>query len=113
MAVPVTEVRASGGGGRSELWRQIQADIFAAPVVTVVAQEGPAYGAAILAAVGCGLYPSVPAACDAWIAMATRVEPIPSNVAIYAEQYAIYRALYPALKPVFERTAAVGRPTMS
>jgi xylulokinase len=106
MQVPIAEVRASGGGARSALWRQIQADIFGTPVVTVHAQEGPAYGAALLAAAGNGLYPSVPAACDAWVRLDSRIDPIPADVAVYAEQYPIYRALYPALKPAFERTAA-------
>ncbi|HEV7214561.1 MAG TPA: xylulokinase [Chloroflexota bacterium] len=108
MAVPVSEVRASGGGARSALWRQMQADVFHTPVVTVQAQEGPAYGAALLAAVGHGLYPTVPAACDAWIRLENRAEPSPANVAVYAAQYPIYRALYPALKPLFQRSGTAG-----
>lgn len=107
MQVPVTEVRASGGGARSALWRQIQADVFASPVVTVHAQEGPAYGAALLAAVGHGLYPSVPAACDAWIRQDSSTAPIPGHVAVYAEQYPIYRALYPALAPLFAHSGTI------
>lgn len=105
MGVPAAQVRASGGGARSTLWRQIQADVFGMPVVTVQAQEGPAYGAALLAAVGHGLYPTVPAAADAWVALDTDMLPLPENVAIYNRQYPIYRALYPALKPFFHLTA--------
>lgn len=105
MQVPISQVRSSGGGARSTLWRQIQADIFGMPVVTVEAQEGPAYGAALLAAVGQELYPTVPAAADAWIALDTSIAPVPDNVAVYNQQYPIYRALYPALKPLFQLTA--------
>ncbi|HEY8742278.1 MAG TPA: xylulokinase [Chloroflexota bacterium] len=109
MQVPIAEVRASGGGARSDLWRQIQADVFGTPVVTVQSQEGPALGAALLAAVGHGLYPTVPAACDAWIHLDRRTDPIPANIATYAAQYPVYRALYPALAPLFEQTTGVDR----
>ena len=107
LGVPVAEVRASGGGARSPLWRQIQADVFNTRIITVTAQEGPAYGAALLAAVGQGLYPSVPDACAAWVGVASAAGPDPAAVASYEQQYALYRALYPALKPLFERTAAL------
>lgn len=107
LAVPISEVRASGGGARSALWRQMQADVFNTPVVTVQAQEGPAYGAALLAAVGHGLYPTVPAACDAWVHLDSRTDPIAADVAVYADQYPIYRALYPALAPLFVRSGTI------
>ncbi len=108
MGLPVGEVRASGGGARSALWRQIQADIFGAEVVTVANEEGPAYGAALLAAVGQEIYPSVPAACDAWVRLDHAASPIPANATVYEHQYAIYRDLYPALKPLFDRSAGAG-----
>lgn len=108
MGVPVGEVRASGGGGRSALWRQIIADVFDASVVSVAAQEGPAYGAALLAAVGSARYASVPEACAAWVQLAARTEPLPNNVAVYEAQYRLYQDLYPALRPLFARSAAGG-----
>src|SRR5262249_27568344 len=73
--LPVGEVRASGGGGKSPLWRQMQADVFGREVVTVNASEGPAFGAALLAGVGTGIWSSVPEACDATIAGTSRTPP--------------------------------------
>src|SRR5207245_2152603 len=77
MQVPVEQVRAAGGGARSALWRQIVADVLDCDVVTVAASEGPAYGAALLAGVGTGIWPSVPAACDATIRVGERTRPNP------------------------------------
>jgi len=107
MGIPITQVRASGGGGRSTLWRQIQADIFGAELVTINATEGPAYGAALLAAVGVGVYSSVEQACRSAIQVVERTTPIPGHVALYEDYYAIYRALYPALKPCFDKVTEV------
>jgi xylulokinase len=108
MGVEVQQVRASGGGGRSELWRQIQADVFGTRVLTLAAPEGPAYGAALLAAVGQGLYSSVAAAAEAWVTLDSTTEPIAANAPLYEAQYGLYRALYPALRPIYERTARGG-----
>jgi xylulokinase len=105
MGVPVDEIRASGGGGRSALWRQIQADVFGRTVLTVNAAEGPAYGAALLAGVGAGRWGSVPEACDATIAVTSRLDPDASRSAVYARGHEIYRDLYARLKPVFPRVA--------
>lgn len=105
MGVPVEEIRASGGGGRSALWRQIQADVFGYPLTTINAQEGPAFGVALLAGVGVGLYPDVPSACAATIRVTSTTHPIPENVAVYARGYQVYRALYPALKAQFAAVA--------
>ena len=102
MGVPVKQVRASGGGGRSELWRQIQADVFGREIVTINASEGPAYGVALLAGVGTGVWASVEEACAATIRVVTRQKPIKANVAIYDGFYPTYRALYRALKPHFD-----------
>lgn len=106
LGIPVAEVRMSGGGARSPLWRQIMADVCGAPMVAINADEGPAYGAAILAAVGAGLHPDVGRACDAVIRETGRVEPDAGRAAAYAEDYAEFRATYPALAPGFARTAA-------
>jgi xylulokinase len=100
MGLPVEEIRASGGGGKSALWRQIQADVFGREVVTVNAAEGPAYGAALLAGVGVGAWRSVPAACDAAVRVTTRVAPGPGRAA-YERGYPIYRRLYERLAPLF------------
>jgi xylulokinase len=95
--VPVESVRLGGCGSRSPLWRQIQADVYGRAVDTVQADEGAAYGAAILAAVGIGLWPTVDAACDALVRRATVTEPRPAHAASMNHQYAAYTRLYPAL----------------
>jgi xylulokinase len=105
MGVPVEQIRASGGGGRSALWRQIQADVFRRPVVTVNAAEGPAYGAALLAGVGTGAWSSVPEACDACIAVTAETSPDPGTEAVYARGYDVYGQLYPRLAPLFQDQA--------
>jgi xylulokinase len=102
----VSQVRASGGGARSILWQQILADVFGAELVTINVTEGAAYGAALLAGVGAGVYPSVEDACQSVIRITRRVEPVPDHVARYAEGYAVYRSLYPALKSAFDRLSA-------
>ncbi|NQT52890.1 xylulokinase [bacterium] len=108
MGIPVEQVRASGGGGRSALWRQIQADVFNTELVTINVAEGPAYGVALLAGVGTGVWDSVEEACRATIKVVQHVPPIAENVAIYERFYRIYRALYPALKPQYDAvTSAV------
>ena len=107
MGIPVTQVRASGGGARSELWRQIQADIFRTEIVTINSTEGPAYGAALLAAVGAGFYDSVEDACRNAIRVVERTEPMADNEALYDDYYGIYRDLYPALKPSFDRVTEI------
>jgi xylulokinase len=103
MGVPAKQVRASGGGGRSELWRQIQADVFGREIVTINSSEGPAYGVALLAGVGTGVWASVEEACGATIRVVTRQKPIKENVATYEAFYPTYRALYGSLKPHFDR----------
>jgi xylulokinase len=101
MAGP-TQIRASGGGIASPLWRQILADVLGAEIATVSTTEGAAYGAAVLAAVGAGWFPSVAGASGAWVATTTVATPGP-DAAAYAERHALYRALYPALAPTFRR----------
>ena len=99
----VREVRVAGGGAKSPLWRKICASVLGVELVTVNSTEGAAYGAALLAAVGQGVFASVPAACAATISTTGRTPPEPSWSAAYHRQYAVYRELYPALKPTFER----------
>jgi xylulokinase len=100
MKVPVTQIRLGGGGARSPLWRQIQADVYAHEVELVAAEEGAAYGAAILAAVGARHFASVDEACDAVIHVASRVRPNPASSALMQKNYAAFRRLYPALHSI-------------
>jgi xylulokinase len=98
------QVRASGGGTASPLWRQILADVLRAEVATVSTTEGAAYGAGVLAAAGAGWFTSVEAAGDAWIrAMPAAAPGVDADR--YAEAHALYRDLYPTLAPVFHRMA--------
>jgi xylulokinase len=109
MGVPIQQVRASGGGARSDLWRQIQADIFNTELVTVNASEGAAYGVALLAGVGTGIWKTVPDACDATIKITGRTAPSPERSGLYDSYYAVYRGLYGKLKPAYDQVAAVIR----
>ena len=109
IGVPVTQVRASGGGAKSPVWRQIHADVTGHPHVTLSVDEGPALGAALLAAVGTGAYPTVADACHAAIQTVAETQPDPVAHAAYQKYYGIYQALYPALRDQFAAvSAAVG-----
>jgi xylulokinase len=101
LGVRVDSIRASGGGSRSGFWRQILADVFATRVATLHTQEGSAYGAALLALVGTGEYASVPEASRACIREADSVLPRMEESERYARSYETYRALYPALRPLY------------
>jgi xylulokinase len=101
--LPIEQLRATGGGAKSVLWRQIIADVLGVELVTTNAQEGPAFGAALLAGVATGLYPSIQQACEATVQVAAQTTPHPEIQAIYAHAYETYQALYPALKPIFDR----------
>jgi len=101
MGVPVNGVRLSGGGARSAFWSQLFADVFATRVATLACQEGSAYGAAILAQVGTGQFASVPEACRAIIREERTLLPRPHEAQIYRRAHEVYRALYPALRPVY------------
>jgi len=100
MKVPVTKIRLGGGGARSPLWRQIQADVYNHEVELLAAEEGAAYGAAILAAVGARCFASVDEACDAVVHVASRVKPNPASSALLQKNYGKFRRLYPALHSV-------------
>jgi xylulokinase len=96
-------VRLGGGGARSELWRQIQADVYGYEVEILAAEEGAAYGGALLAGVGAKWWNSVEEACDRVVEVQQRVKPNPLAAAAVDKQYENYRLLYPALKPLFAR----------
>jgi xylulokinase len=103
LGVQVSSVRVSGGGAKSPFWRQVLADVFAKPAVTLASQEGSALGAALLAMVGTGEYATVPEVCGTVLAEAARVEPLPENVAVYERGHKVFQSLYPALQPLFSR----------
>ena len=99
--VPVKNIRLGGGGARSALWRQMQADIYGQRVETVAAEEGAAYGAAILAGVGAKAWPSVDAACNAVVRVAGNLSPNLDNSQVMEKAYTAYRRIYPAMKSIF------------
>jgi len=101
MNVPVKSIRLGGGGARSPLWRQIQADVYGQDVEIVEAEEGAAFGAAILAGVGAKMWPSIDAACDSVVRVVERISPIPANVAVMNAAGNRYRRIYPAMKSIF------------
>jgi len=107
LGVPLSSVRASGGGAKSAFWRQLLADILGKRVVTLETQEGSAYGAALLALAGTGEYGSVPEVCRNAIRETESVSPRSAESAYYARAHGVYRALYPALKPIFGQIAAL------
>jgi len=107
MGIPITEVRASGGGARSDFWRQMQADIYQLPVVVTNASEGPAYGVALLAGVGTGVWASVEEACAACIKRVKRVTPKKKAAGEYERYYGVYRKLYGDLRERFGEMAAL------
>ncbi len=101
MQVPINQVRASGGGARSAVWRQIQADITGREHVLINVDEGPAFGVALLAGVGTGIYPSVEQACRDTIKVTSSTQPDMTAKALHDRYYQVYRALYPAVKDQF------------
>lgn len=107
MEISVTDMMACGGGGSSPLWRQMLADLYACSVKTTQNKEGPALGVALLAAVGAGIYSSVPEACKAVILPDKVQNPIEENSREYERVYAVYRKLYPAMKSCFDELAAL------
>ena len=100
MKIPVTSIRLGGGGARSPLWRQIQADAYGRDVEIVAAEEGAAYGAAILAGVGAKAWGTVEQACDAVVRVAKRIAPNPKDSATMQTAYRSYRQIYPALRGI-------------
>jgi xylulokinase len=106
LGITSKQVRAAGGGARSPFWRQLLADIFNTQIATVNIAEGSAYGAALLAGVGAGIYPDVPSACQTAIRITSQAAPGP-EADTYAHVYPLYRSLYPALKVAFKQDAQV------
>ena len=98
LKVPVKQIRASGGGSKNPMWRQMQADVFGKKITTLEVEQGPAYGVALLAAVGDGAYQSVESACQATIKVAGETESDKQSVKAYNRLFPIYQALYGQLK---------------
>jgi len=105
--IPISEIRATGGGARAKLWKQILADVTNSKVITVNSLEGAAYGAAILASVGSGLYNSVNEVCNRLIRVIEETYPIKDNVKRYEDYYLLYRSLYPLLKDKFAELSSL------
>ncbi len=107
LGVPVRQIRASGGGSRSPLWRQIQADIFGRKVVTINTEEGPAYGVALLAAVGAGAFKNIREACKATIRVVQETSAQRAAKRYYDRAFPVYQQLYGSLKDDFKSIAAL------
>ena len=103
LGVPVKEIRASGGGSKSPLWRQIQADVFGQRVVSTAADEGPAYGVALLAAVGAGAFKNIEEACTATIRVARKTTFTPAGKRYYNRAFPVYQDLYESLRDDFKK----------
>lgn len=103
----ITRIRLSGGGARSQFWRQLQADIYATPCEMINTEEGGAYGVALLAAVGSGEYPNIKQACKAAIQVTQTLKPDPKARKAYAKLHEQYDRLYPALAGEFKRIASL------
>jgi xylulokinase len=107
MGVDVSEVRASGGGGKSGIWRQMQADVFGTNINRIRSDEGPALGVAILAGVGAGIYDSVPQACEDVIKVKDTLAPIEDRIQKYDDFYKLYTKLYKSLKEDFTQLSTI------
>jgi xylulokinase len=103
LGAPIERIRLGGGGAKSRLWRRIQADVYGQPVEILEADEGAAFGAAILAGVGYGAWDSVDQACETTIRVSETVDPDRESVEKLNRNYEVYKQLYPALRPVTER----------
>jgi xylulokinase len=102
LGVQPEKVILSGGGARSDVWKQMLADVFETPCTLVNATEGAAYGAALLASVGCGAYSCVEGASKAWIRETEQIR-VGANHLEYQKNYKVYQGLYPALKASFSK----------
>ncbi len=107
MGVALEQLRITGGGAKSPLWRQIIAEVFGQSVHTLQAEEGPAFGVALLAGVGTGIWESVPCACEAVVRLAEETIPHSERIRAYEQVYTRYRQLYPALKPIYQQIGSV------
>ncbi len=100
IGVPAKRIRLGGGGARNPVWRQIQAEVYGMAVETAMAEEGAAFGAAILAGVGAGTWLSVDKACETIVRVASTTRPDAKNIAVMNEGYRRYQRVYPALRSI-------------
>lgn len=107
MRIPIREIRLSGGGARSDFWRQMQADVYGRRVSMINVEEGPAFGAALLAAAGTGRYKSVVEACTATVKVTSSTDPQAEAKRIYTKSYPMYGKLYKSLKNDFTDIAKI------
>jgi xylulokinase len=107
MNIPVREARGTGGGAKSALWRSMQADIYQCPLTVTNSEEGGAFGAAILAGVGGGVWPGVEAACRKTIRNVQITRPNAKRAAVYARHAAVFDKLYHDLKARFAEISAL------
>jgi xylulokinase len=105
LGVPVREIRSLGGGARSRIWKQIEADITHRPVYTTQNEEAATLGAAILAGRAVGLYRDIAEAAGQMVEIKERFDPNPANFSVYDQAYETYIELYNALCPLFERSS--------
>lgn len=103
----IQQVRVSGGGARSQLWRQILSDVMNTELVTVNTTEGAAFGAALLAGVGAGIWSNVEDACQAVIRTEQITQPDPLAVQAYQQSYPLFQGLYQSLKPTYDAIASI------
>jgi len=108
MKLGTKKVRLSGGGAKSPFWRQLQADVYNKTCALINSDEGPAYGVALLAGVGTGVWKSVPEACTACISETSTFKPTKKTAAMYAKYHEQYSRLYRALEPEFDAMARLG-----
>ena len=100
--INISRTKMCGGGAKSVLWRNIIANVFNMEVDIPVAEEGPAMGGAMLAAVGCGVFGSVKEAADAIVKVKETIKPDPEIAARYEKKYQIFRSIYPSLKSIYK-----------
>lgn len=109
LGLKIEQIRLTGGGGKSPFWKQLQADIYGAEVVTVNTTEGPAFGAAIMAGVGAGVYADLVEAVEDVVKITERIQPNLEAAKRYDEYYRIFVSLYPALKESYDRISELSR----
>ena len=105
LGIAIPRSNLCGGGAKSPLWRKIFANVLGIPLDMVKTEQGPGYGAAMLAMVGCGRFASVQEAADTLVETASTTEPDPVLTEKYEKRYRQFRLLYPALKTTFARLA--------
>ena len=103
LGVSIPRSNICGGGAKSPLWRKILANVLGIPLDMVTTEQGPGYGGAILSMVADGRYPTVQAACDALVTVASTTEPEPELTALYDERYIQFKEIYPAMKSLFPK----------